>query len=556
MKKSVMIGTSDFQTIINNNGYYIDKSLLIKEVVTNKASVLLIPRPRRFGKTLNMTMLRYFFENSILDKSYLFNSLKINEEKEIMELQGKYPVIYLTFKDIKIKNINSFERLIINLVKEMYREHEYLIKSTNLNNYEKEDLNKYLSGKFDFIDCMSAIKILSKLLFKHNDEKVIFLIDEYDTPIHSAYKNECYEDVIDFMRGFLGSALKDNTYMEKAVITGILRVAKESIFSGLNNLQVSTVIDYFFEDSFGFTEEEVKEILKYYNLEYDINEVRGWYNGYIFGNKVIYNPWSILSFVEKYKRGFVPYWVNTSSNDIIEDLISKGDANLKMSLEDLIQSKTVTKPIREDISLREINENPNNIWSFLLFSGYLKVVNRVQDEYGLSCELKVPNIEVLYLYREIIIKWADKSINSHNFSYMMKCLVNGDIKEFNKIFKDYVIKSMSFFDPSGNESEKVYHAFVLGMLIFLSDSYKVKSNRESGYGRYDIMIIPRERNSKGIVIEFKKFDDEDGSIEEAADNALKQIKDKKYRIELLDEGVTDIIELGIAFKGKDVKMSY
>jgi hypothetical protein len=237
-------------------------------------------------------------------------------------------------------------------------------------------------------------------------------------------------------------------------------------------------------------------------------------------------------------------------------LISKGDANLKMSLEDLIQSKTVTKPIREDISLGEINENPNNIWSFLLFSGYLKVVNRVQDEYGLSCELKVANIEVLYLYREIIIKWADKSINSHNFSYMMKCLVNGDIKEFNKFFKDYVIKSMSFFDPSGNESENVYHAFVLGMLISLSDSHKVKSNRESGYGRYDIMLIPRETSNKGIVIEFKKFDEEDISIKEAAENALKQIKDKKYKVELLDQGIKDIIELGIAFKGKDVSISY
>lgn len=555
MKKSIMIGVSDFQRIIDDNGYYVDKSLFIKEVVDNKASVLLIPRPRRFGKTLNMSMLRYFFEQSNNDKSYLFNGLKINKEKEIMKLQGKYPVIYITFKDIKVNTINSFERLIIDLVKEIYREHGYLVESTKLNNYEKEDLNKYLCGKFDFIDCIGAIKVLSKLLFKHHDKKVVLLIDEYDTPIHAAYKNECYEEIIDFMRGFLGGALKDNIHMEKAVVTGILRVAKESIFSGLNNLQVSTVVDYFFEDSFGFTEDEVEEMLKYYNLDYDINKVREWYNGYVFGNKVIYNPWSIISFVEKYKRGFVPYWVNTSSNDIIEDLISKGDANLKMNLEDLIQGKTIIKPIREDISLREINENPNNIWSFLLFSGYLKVVNRVQDEYGLSCELKIPNIEVLYLYREIIIKWADKSINSHNFNYMLKCLVSGDIKEFGKFFKDYVIKSMSFFDTSGNESEKVYHAFVLGMLISLSDTYKVKSNRESGYGRYDIMLIPKEINNKGIVIEFKKFDNEDISIEKAAGNALKQIKDRKYKTELLDEGVKDVIELGIAFKGKDVCIS-
>lgn len=251
----------------------------------------------------------------------------------------------------------------------------------------------------------------------------------------------------------------------------------------------------------------------------------------------------------------MPHWINTSSNDTIEDLISKGDANIKMSLEDLIKGKTIIKPIKEDISLREINENPDNIWSFLLFSGYLKVINRVEDRYGLTCELMIPNLEVLYLYRDIIITWADRSISSHNYSYMLKCLVNGDIKEFSKFFKDYVIKSMSFFDASGNESEKVYHAFVLGMLVALSDSYKVKSNRESGYGRYDVMLVPRAATGKGIIIEFKKFDvDEDKDIEEAAKNALTQIRDKQYRIELIDEGVEEIIEIGIAFKGKEVEV--
>lgn len=555
MKKSLMIGTSDFKKIINNNGYYIDKSIFIKDIIEYNKEVLLLARPRRFGKTLNMTMLKYFFESGKENNRYLFENLAISKYKEIMKLQGKYPVIYITFKDIKVGSFVTFQRAILRLVIDIYREHSYLQQSLNLADYEKSDLNKFILGKFDYIDCIDAIKHLIGLLYKHHGKRVILLIDEYDTPIHSSYLNGYYDESIEFMRSFLGGALKDNVYIEKAIITGILRVAKESIFSGLNNIKTSTLVDYSFEEAFGFTENEVEELLNYYGLKYEMSEVRSWYNGYICGNKVIYNPWSIVNYADNYKRGLVPYWINTSSNDIIEQLISKGDANVKMNLEDLINGKTIVKPIREDISLREINENPNNIWSFLLFSGYLKVISRTQDEYGLTCELMLPNMEVLYLYREIIIKWADKSINAHSYNYMLKCLVNGNIKEFSKFFKDYVINSMSYFDASGKESEKVYHAFVLGMLVALSDSYKVRSNRESGYGRYDVMLIPKDRTQNGIVIEFKKYDDEDDeNIEKAAQNALSQIKDRNYKVELINEGVKNIIELGIAFKGKEIKL--
>lgn len=555
MKNSLMIGTSDFKKLIDNHGYYVDKTLFIKEVVEYNKEALLIARPRRFGKTLNMTMLKYFFEKTEENNKYLFKGLNVAKYKDIMKLQGQYPVIYLTLKDIKVSNFIHFERLIVKLVRALYKEYRYLLESTELTADEKDDINKFILGSFDFIDTFDAVKHLSEFLYKHYNKKVILLIDEYDTPIHSSYSNGYYDDVVEFMRGFLGNALKDNIYIEKAVITGILRVAKESIFSGLNNIQTSTLVDFSFEDSFGFTEGEVEEILKYYGLEYDMKDVKNWYNGYTFGNTVIYNPWSILNYTDNHKRGLVPHWVNTSSNDIIEELISKGDANVKMHLEDLIQGKNIIKPIREDISLREINENPNNIWAFLLFSGYLKVINRVQNEYGLTCELMVPNMEVLYLYREIIIKWADKSINSHNYNYMLKCLINGDIREFSKFFKDYVLNSMSYFDASGKESEKVYHAFVLGMLVALGDRYKIRSNRESGYGRYDVMLIPREKCNSGIIIEFKKYEEEEEeSIEKAAENALKQIVEKRYKIELIDEGVNNIIEIGIAFKGKDVKV--
>ena len=294
----------------------------------------------------------------------------------------------------------------------------------------------------------------------------------------------------------------------------------------------------------------MKEILKYYNIEYEMDEVRNWYNGYIFGDKVIYNPWSILSYTKNNRDGLRPHWVNTSSNDLVKKLLAKGTEKLKTELESLIKGESIEKLVNQDIVMHEIDNNSENTWSFLLFSGYLKVISKRLDRGKTYCTLKIPNLEVQYLYEEIILGWFNQNISSDKFNTMLKCLVSGDIKTFSKIFRELVLNSVSYFDISGKESEKVYHSFVLGMLVALSDDYEVKSNRESGYGRYDVMIIPRDLSKKGIVIEFKKVD-EDEDLEKAADNALKQIEEKKYKQELIERGIMDIIELGIAFEGKN-----
>ena len=355
------------------------------------------------------------------------------------------------------------------------------------------------------------------------------------------------------IRNLLSGALKDNSYLEKGILTGILRVAKESIFSGLNNINVCTILSSEYSEYFGFTEEEVEETLKYYGIEANMEELKNWYNGYIFGDRVIYNPWSVLNYIKRWKDGFKPYWTSTSSNDLVKMLVTKGGADLKGDLEELIKGNSIEKRINEDIVMGEIDKDTENVWSFLLFSGYLKVVKKRLDMGEMYCNLSIPNMEVNYLYRQIILGWFKESINNDKFNIMLKSLVTGDIKTFGKILKNFVENSMSYFDAAGSESEKVYHAFVLGMLLGLGDNYEVKSNRESGYGRYDVMVIPKNISKIGIVIEFKKVDEDDEEdLEKAADAALKQIKDKDYKSELIEKGIKNIIELGIAFEGKKV----
>jgi len=553
LKKGLLIGTSDFKRYIDGNGYFVDKSLFIKEVLDNKSMVQLITRPRRFGKTLNMTMLRYFFENTKEDNSYLFKDLEVSRHSDIMEHKGKYPVIYLTFKDIKYSSWDICKDRLFAEISRVYEEFSYVLDDTSLTEKEKKIFNKIIEEEDKIGLYLDSLKELCKYLSKYHNKKVILLIDEYDTPIHSAYLNNYYDEIIEFMRGFLGGALKDNIYLEKAVVTGILRVAKESIFSGLNNITSNTIIDYHFEDCFGFTEKETEEVLKYFDLEYDINDVKSWYNGYIFGETVIYNPWSITNYTANYRRGLMAHWIGTSDNAIVEDIISKGDKSVKISLEELMNGNSITKRIKEDVVLRDIEANPESVWSFLLFNGYLKAISKSYDEKGLLCQLTIPNKEVKYLYNDIIAKWGSKAISTSDFELMLKYLVTGDIESFSDYFKEYVLNSMSYFDVTGEESEKVYHAFVLGMLVALSTNYKVKSNRESGLGRYDVMIIPIDKNKNGIIIEFKKFNlNREKTLEEAAENAIKQIRNKNYEQELLDERIKNIIEIGIAFKGKEV----
>ncbi|MCB1190848.1 MAG: AAA family ATPase [Leptospiraceae bacterium] len=565
-KKKLPLGVSDFKEIIETDYYYIDKSLLIQELLDSGSKVSLITRPRRFGKTLNLSMLKYFFEAYHREQTYLsptttenlrlFQHLKIWQQgEEYTGHCGKYPVIYLTFKDVKEDSWEKAHNKIQNLITDEYKRHSYLIDSDTLLEYDKEIIKSILNRKTNDTDYSNSLKNLSKYLCDYYKQKAIILIDEYDTPIHEAYDKGYYQNAIDFFRTFLGAGLKDNTSLEKGIITGILRVAKENIFSDLNNLEILSILDYECADKFGFTETEVIRFLKDYNLEEHFESVKTWYNGYIFGDAHdIYNPWSIINYVKKYRAGLQPYWINTSSNTIINTLLSQGDRQVKNELEQLLNHQPISKVINTNTIFSDIEKDSANIWSFLLFAGYLKVVDKnynYDDE--LECKLLIPNKEVYTTYRIFVKSWFKENLLSSEVELLLKSVLNGDSATFGKILQKFALNSMSFFDPSGREPEKVYHAFVLGLLITINQTHVVKSNRESGFGRYDIMLIPHKKSDNGVIIELKKVDkDENETLKEACESALQQIEDKQYETELQEMGIVTIYKYGIAFEGKKV----
>ena len=550
--KKIALGESDFKSIIDNSEYFVDKTLLIKEFLEDSSRIVLIPRPRRFGKTLNLSMIRYFVEKSDEDRRYLFNNLLIEKEKEIMKRQGIYPTIYLTFKDEKHNDFNKFIDSIRSHLSAVYNDFKYIYNSID-SDYEKEIFKKILLGKGSEGDMEKALMKLSKYLYNYHGEKVIVLIDEYDTPIQHGYFSGIYDETIGFMRNFLSNTLKDNVCLEKAMLTGILRVARESIFSGLNNMQVYSILKEGYSKQFGFTDVEIEKILNDFNVINQIEEFKRWYNGYIFGSTVIYNPWSVLSYLKDIDNDFMPYWVNTSENKIIKTILSKGSEALKKSFEELLRGNTIETTIDENIVMADIELNEDNIWSFLLMAGYLKVVGKRREGKEFYYSLKVPNLEVELMYEKIIRDWQSESYIASEYNEMLKALVNFDYEVFEEIFIDYVEKSLSYFDVSGEEPEKVYHSFVLGMLVSLNRTHYVLSNRESGYGRYDVMVIPKDISKPGIIIEFKRARKTNKkSIEELIEEARKQIEDKKYETELLNRGITNIKKLVIVFKGKEV----
>lgn len=588
MKKKIPIGISNFKKLIKENYYFVDKSLLIQEFIEGGAAIVLTPRPRRFGKTLNMSMIRYFFDINMKEEKNivtgeieysrdLFRGLKI-EKEEVMKMQGQFPVINISFNTAKFDNFKDTMSRIKSLMSEIYLEHKYLLESDTLENIEKEEYESIINKTGDRELVATALGNLAKYLYKYFSREVIVLIDEYDVPIQEGYINKGnpthihslgtfeepntrfglsqHDEIVSFERIMFTHVLKDNNYVKKALVTGILRVAKESIFSGLNNLEVNTILGNKYSNKFGFTQEEVDELLTYYNLEEKNIEVREWYNGYIFGKNVIYNPWSVLNYSNESEEGFIPYWINSSANDLIKRLLLKGDQKIKMELEELIAGKSITKAIDENIVMGEVEDSNENLWSFLLLSGYLKTTKKETIRGKRVCELKIPNEEVHIFFENIIEKWFLESMTSEKYQELLRTLTIGDIKSFGALFKGFVINNISYFDVSGKEPENVYHAFVLGMLVSLADTYEVKSNKESGYGRYDVMIIPKDTSKIGIVIEFKKINEFlDDTIEEATEEALKQIEDKKYEHELISRGIKNIIKLAIVFKNKEVKIT-
>jgi hypothetical protein len=558
MNKCIAIGHHDFEEIRIKNLYYVDKSDFIRRIYEAEHKIFLFPRPRRFGKTLNMMLLRRYFEISETSKAPLFDGLKITEWEQFDYHLGRYPVIWLSMKDVKQDTWEISKSKITSLLQSEYLRHSYLGNSEKISQQDKVFFDAILNRVATDDQYQDSILKLCEFLYLHHGVKPMLLIDEYDTPINNSYICNFYEECIGFIRLLYSNCLKDNNYVERAVLTGIYRVAKESIFSGLNNLKVSTLIDDEFADCFGFTTEEVHQLLIDTNALDREEDVQRWYNGYIFGKEqVIYNPWSILSFLENTQRELKPYWVNTSSNDIIKQLIMEGDADVKQEIEVLLGGGTLKKAISEDVVFGNIQETPDALWNFFLFSGYLKLVNKVFDEQRQEGEFQIPNIEIKTIFKDSVLYWFSKSQTYNKFNVVLENLKKRRIKDFSKYFADFIRMTCSYYDFADKEPEKVYHALVLGMMVQLQTEYRITSNRESGYGRYDVMLHPLQPNLPAFVFEFKKFEDDDeASIQDTLTSAMQQMKTNNYAATLQQEGHTNIHLIAIAFKGKEVKMVY
>ena len=551
--KKIGIGESDFKGLRVRDNYYIDKTMYIKDIMDNESRVILVTRPRRFGKTLNMSMLKYYFDRTKKDSKELFQGLKILEQEEKYTSKlGYYPVIYVTLKDAGLMNYNLMMMQLKTIMMEVYYEHRYVLEKEEMSEGERKIFNRMLSAEANDIDIMNSLKILSKILYQYYNKPVILLIDEYDVPLQNAYIQGYYEEAVSFYRTFYGVTFKDNPYLEKTVITGVSRVAKESIFSGANNFDVYTVLDDEFSDDFGITEEEMEKAIQDFGIEEDRKEIKKWYDGYRIGNtKGIYNPWSILNYLKN--KQLKQYWVNTSSNDLIK-LVLKNSSTIKEKMERLLKDEEIEVPINLETIIVGIENDEDNIWGLMLGTGYLKVtevVNLAEHIY----KVKLPNYEIKLLFQQIINDWFKNKVIGNDLKSILKDLVTLNLDEFERKFRVLVKEMFSYMDVGENTAENFYHAFVLGMLVGLKDTYYVNSNRESGYGRYDIMLEPKDKNGNSFIMEFKVLDDmEEKTIEDTIKNAKKQIEEKGYETNLREKGYRNITKMVYAFKGKEVKM--
>ena len=563
MAKVIGIGNESFQEIRENDCFYIDKTSFIKEWWENDDTVTLITRPRRFGKTLNLNMLECFFSNKYKDRGDLFDGLDIWKEGQYRELQGTYPVIFLSFAKIKQNNytdtIAGIKRIICDVIQKYY----FLKDWQGLTDEEKNNLKSITYG-MDDLTAQEAIASISNYLSRYYGKKVIILLDEYDTPMQEAYVNGYWEELVAFTRSFFNATFKTNPYLERAIMTGITRVSKESIFSDLNNLEVITTLSPKYETAFGFTEEEVFNALDEQGLSDKKDVVKMWYDGFKFGEKNdIYNPWSIINYLDKKK--IATYWADSSSNGLINSLVQKGSPYIKTMMETLINGKAINVRIDEQIVFSELDYSDDAVWSLMLASGYLKVISseelnlirESENEY----ELALTNREILFMFRKMILRWFTPA--KHETNEFIKALMNGDVESMNEYMNDVALQTFSSFDSGKKESakkapENFYHGFVLGLMVDQIENYLIISNRESGYGRYDIMLEPIDKSNEklpGIVIEFKVINPKkETTLEDTVEAALEQIEEKKYDAELIKRGVKkeNIHHYGFAFKGKEV----
>ena len=541
MKKGIGVGIEDFKKIIEEDCYYFDKTNYIEELLKDRTEIKLFTRPRRFGKTLNMTTLKYFFDvRNAEENRKLFKDLYI-EKSEYFKEQGQYPVIFITMKDLKKNTWEQMNFAVKSLISNLYNEFEFIREKLNekdLIEFEKIWFKKE-DGDYD-----NSLRLLSEYLYNYYQKKVVLLIDEYDNPLIVANQNGYYKEAINFYRNLYSSALKTNSNLKMGVLTGIVQVAKEGIFSGLNNVITYNILGNDFETFFGLSEEEVEEALKYFEMTYEIEEVKKWYDGYKFGNSEVYNPWSIINYLRT--KELQAYWVNTSDNALIYDNLKNSTVDVFNNLQTLFEGKEIKKEISPFFTFEELSKF-DGIWQLMVYNGYLKISEKLSnDEYM----LKIPNYEIQTFFKKGFI---DKFLVSGNyFNPMMDALLDGDIEEFERRLQNIFLVNTSFYDLKG---EKVYHSLFLGMLIWLRDKYEVKSNGERGHGRYDAMLIPLDKIKPAYLFEFKVSKTIKG-LNAKAEDALTQIKEKKYDAGLKELGISKIYRIGIAFKGKNVKVKY
>lgn len=542
--KSLPIGVSDFK-LATTGYYYVDKTLMIRDFLDKKPMVSLFTRPRRFGKTLNMDMLRVFFEKTNEDTSVYFKDKQIWQCGDYYtKHQGQYPVIFLTFKDVKSMTWEETFQKIRRLISLEFIRHNELEASSILTAYEKEQYHLLAGDSGDEVDCQMGLQLLSLLLHKHYGRECIIIIDEYDTPIQQGHTCNFYPEIVNFMRNFFSGGLKDNPHLAFGFLTGILRVAKESIFSGMNNLKTYSILDDGYSSYFGFTEKEVKDMLRYYGKDDKYNELSEWYDGYRFGNTEIFNPWSVINYISDncFPKAF---WQSTGSNDIIGEIIKTATPEITEDLYKLLCGEKIAAYIDTGVIYPEVQNNPYSIYSFLLVAGYLKVANIYpQSDGNFMCDVAIPNKEITFVYEKEVLNRTNQNSLAISIS---QAIFSKDTQKLQTLLEDFMVKSISSIDGA---NESFYHGMMLGLCAILGNRYKIRSNRESGLGRFDIQLMPLTKGMPGFIFEFKHTKDEHIDLSALADSALQQIEAKKYDTELRDNGVTSIISIGIAFRGK------